>query len=83
MFIIAKDYDANGIHFLKEFPTGPLDWADSPHKTTLADNMPQIEGAYTNALNTIVENQKRRRIRNRRLELDFISYGKWQSYSSK
>ena len=54
MIVTAEEYEAYGITFMAEFPTGPLDWADNPNKITLVDSMPQIGGAFKNALATLV-----------------------------
>ena len=54
MVVTAEEYAANGISFLgNQFPTGPLNWADSPNKITLVDIMPQVGGAYKNSLSVI------------------------------
>ncbi len=51
MVVTAEEYAANGIPFLgNQFPTGPLNWADSPNKITLVDIMPQVGSAYKNSL---------------------------------
>ena len=54
MVVTAEEYEVNGIPFMADFPTGPLDWADNPNKFTLVDSMPQIGGAYHNALHILV-----------------------------
>jgi hypothetical protein len=54
MVVTAEEYEANGITFMAEFPTGPLDWGDNPNKITLVDSMPQIGGSFQNALKTLV-----------------------------
>jgi hypothetical protein len=54
MVVTAEEYEVNGIPLMAEFPTGPLDWADNPNQFTLVDSMPQIGGAYQNALHTLV-----------------------------
>ena len=38
------------ILYLSEFPTTKLNWDDSPNKITLVNTMPQIGGAFQNAL---------------------------------
>jgi hypothetical protein len=46
MVVTAEEYAANGISFLgNQFPTGPLNWANSPNKITLVDIMPQVGSA--------------------------------------
>ena len=52
MIVTAEEYEAYGITFMAEFPTGPLDWADNPNKITLVDSMPQIGSSFKNALDT-------------------------------
>ena len=53
MVVTAEEYAANGIPFLDQFPTGPLDWAENPNKITLVDSMKQFGGAFENAVLTI------------------------------
>jgi hypothetical protein len=54
MVVTEGDYEANGILYLSQFPTGPLQWADNPNRITLVDTLPQIGGAFRNALSVSV-----------------------------
>ena len=50
MVVTKDEYEENGILYLSEFPTRKLNWVDNPNKITLVNTMPQIRGAFKNAL---------------------------------